>query len=119
VNGDGKIQNGVYADNCSLTYENIETQFIISPYGNEFFRLESVLNKAYFCNIGNIYQQIAADKLQYNILFQIKFVNSFNKIVMSLNGKYCAVNSNLKTSPFVADKALPDSWSILTVEEIV
>jgi hypothetical protein len=24
----------------------------------------------------------------------------------------------LKTSPFVADKALPDSWSILTVEEI-
>jgi len=37
----------------------------------------------------------------------------------TVNGKYCAVNSDLKTSPFVADKRLPDSWSILTVEEIV
>jgi hypothetical protein len=118
VNGDGKIQNGVYADNCSLTYKNKETQFIISPYGNKFFKLESVLNKMHLRNIGNTYHQIAADKLQHNILFQIKFVNSFNKIVISLNGKYRAVNSNLKTSPLVADKILPDSWSILTVEEI-
>ena len=119
VNPYGKVKYGVYADICSMTYKNKETQFIISPYGNEFFKLESVLNKKHLRNIGNTYHQIAADKLQHNILFQIKFVNSFNKIVMSLNGKYCAVNSDLKTSPLVADKRLPDSWSILTVEEIV